>query len=94
METKTEQFLSHLHLSSCELNGRFDNFALAGFNQRTSIKVIFHLMIRIHYKNIEGASYSLAVKYDKKLDAYLDSVINLIGAAQEPDGYLCTCCYQ
>lgn len=40
---------------------------------------------------IEGASYSLAVEYDPKLDAYLDSVINLISAAQEPDGYLTTC---
>ena len=32
------------------------------------------------YKIIEGASYSLAVKYDKVLDAYLDSVISLIAA--------------
>jgi DUF1680 family protein len=40
---------------------------------------------------IEGASYSLAVQYDPKLDAYLDSVITLIAAAQEPDGYLTTC---
>ncbi len=43
------------------------------------------------YKIIEGASYSLAVEYDPKLDNYLDSVINLIAAAQEPDGYLTTC---
>ena len=47
---------------------------------------------------IEGASYSLAVKYDKQLDAYLDSVIHLIAGAQEPDGYLTTCvtnkCYR
>ena len=43
------------------------------------------------YKIIEGASYSLAVTYDAKLDAYLDSVITLIAAAQEPDGYLTTC---
>ncbi len=43
------------------------------------------------YKIIEGASYSLAVKYDEKLDHYLDSVIHIIAAAQEPDGYLTTC---
>ena len=43
------------------------------------------------YKIIEGASYSLAVKYDGKLDHYLDSVIHIIAAAQEPDGYLTTC---
>ena len=29
--------------------------------------------------------------YDPVLDAYLDSVITLIAAAQEPDGYLTTC---
>ena len=43
------------------------------------------------YKVIEGASYALAVKYDAQLDQYLDSVINLIALAQEPDGYLTTC---
>ena len=43
------------------------------------------------YKVIEGASYSLAVHYDAQLDHYLDSVINLIALAQEPDGYLTTC---
>jgi DUF1680 family protein len=42
------------------------------------------------YKIIEGASYSLQIKYDKKLDDYLDSLIAVIGAAQEPDGYLFT----
>ena len=31
------------------------------------------------------------MEYDKNLDNYLDSVINLIAAAQEPDGYLTTC---
>lgn len=42
------------------------------------------------YKIIEGAAYSLHVKYDAKLDTYLDSLITLIGKAQEPDGYLYT----
>ena len=31
------------------------------------------------------------MKSDAKLDASLDSVITLIAAAQEPDGYLTTC---
>jgi DUF1680 family protein len=38
------------------------------------------------------------VHYDAKLDHYLDSVIAIIAAAQEPDGYLTTCvtnkCYR
>lgn len=43
------------------------------------------------YKIIEGASYSLAAHYDAALDQYLDSVITIIAAAQEEDGYLTTC---
>ena len=42
------------------------------------------------YKVLEGASYSLAVHPDPKLSAYLDSLIALFAAAQEPDGYLYT----
>lgn len=42
------------------------------------------------YKIIEGASYSLSVHPDPKLDAYVDSLIAKIGAAQEPDGYIYT----
>jgi len=42
------------------------------------------------YKTIEGASYSLAIHPDKSLDLYLDSLIYLIGRAQESDGYLYT----
>jgi uncharacterized protein len=42
------------------------------------------------YKIIEGASYSLQIKYDKKLDDYVDTLITIIAAAQEPDGYLYT----
>ena len=42
------------------------------------------------YKVIEGASYTLSVHPDPKLDAYVDSLIEKIAAAQEPDGYLYT----
>ena len=81
----------------CEANGRFDNFALAATRLGHA-----HYDVKEHrgdfsfddtdpYKVIEGASYSLAVNYDKQLDHYLDSVINIIALAQEPDGYLTTC---
>lgn len=75
----------------CEINGRFDNFALAGGLIKGEHKGDFSFDDTDPYKIIEGASYSLTVKYDPKLDAYLDSVITLIAAAQEPDGYLTTC---
>ena len=39
---------------------------------------------------LEGASYTLSVHPDAKLEAYLDRLIAKIGAAQEPDGYLYT----
>jgi DUF1680 family protein len=42
------------------------------------------------YKVIEGAAYTLSVKPDPKLEAYLDALIAKIAAAQEPDGYLYT----
>ena len=42
------------------------------------------------YKVIEGASYTLNVHPDPKLDAYVDGLIAKIAAAQEPDGYLYT----
>ena len=42
------------------------------------------------YKVIEGASYTLSVRPDAKLDAYVDGLIAKIAAAQEKDGYLYT----
>lgn len=82
----------------CEKNGRFDNFAIAGGLKKGEHQGDFSFDDTDPYKIIEGASYSLAVKYDAQLDAYLDSVIILIAAAQEPDGYLTTCvtnkCYR
>ena len=77
--------------NECEKNGRFDNFAIAGGLMKGEHRGDFSFDDTDPYKIIEGASYSLAVEYDQKLDNYLDSVINLIAAAQEPDGYLTTC---
>ncbi len=42
------------------------------------------------FKIIEGAAYSLQIHPDAELDAYLDNLIERIGAAQEADGYLYT----
>ncbi len=42
------------------------------------------------YKIIEGASYSMSVHPDRKLDRYVDSLITIVGKAQEADGYLYT----
>jgi DUF1680 family protein len=82
----------------CEQNGRFDNFAIAAGLKKGEHRGDFSFDDTDPYKVIEGASYSLAVHYDAKLDHYLDSVLAIIAAAQEPDGYLTTCvtnkCYR
>lgn len=82
----------------CEQNGRFDNFAIAGGLKQGEHRGDFSFDDTDPYKVIEGASYALAARYDARLDHYLDSVIAVIAAAQEPDGYLTTCvtnkCYR
>ena len=40
------------------------------------------------YKVLEGASYCLSLLPDPELDTYLDTLIELIASAQQPDGYL------
>src|ERR1700712_1807681 len=73
----------------CENTGRVKNFTMAAEKQgKFCTKYPFD--DTDIYKTIEGASYSLAVHPDAKLDAYIDSLISIIGKAQEPDGYLYT----
>ena len=62
----------------CEKNGRFDNFAIAGGLKKGEHRGDFSFDDTDPYKVIEGASYSLAVKYDPQLD----------GTGRIPD-YLC-----
>jgi uncharacterized protein len=69
--------------------GRIKNFEQAAA-RKGNLCTIYPFDDSDIYKIIEGASYSLHVKYDAKLDSYIDSLITLIGSAQEPDGYLYT----
>ncbi|MFN8428397.1 MAG: glycoside hydrolase family 127 protein [Spirosomataceae bacterium] len=73
----------------CKTTGRIKNFEQAAARSGKFCGVYVFDDSDV-YKIIEGASYSLQVKYDLKLDNYLDSLINVIAAAQEPDGYLYT----
>ena len=43
------------------------------------------------FKSMESAAYSLRVAPDPALEAHLDSLIDLIASAQQPDGYLYEC---
>jgi DUF1680 family protein len=79
----------------CEKNGRMYNFAraaaaLRGENVADTKPSEFPFDDTDVYKVIEGASYAIAVKPDPQLDAYVDTLIDGIRAAQEPDGYLYT----
>jgi DUF1680 family protein len=74
----------------CEETGRLDNFAIAGGLKQGDQQGLYPFDDTDVYKTIEGASYSLMLQPDPILSAYLDSVIALIRAAQETDGYLYT----
>ena len=74
----------------CEETHRIDNFAVAAGIKEGKFNSPYPFDDSDVYKIMEGASYLLAVKEDNGLDAYMDSLISLIGAAQEPDGYLYT----
>lgn len=79
----------------CELSGRVDNFiraakALRGEPLENKKPPGYPFDDTDLYKVVEGASYTLSVRPDPKLDAYVDSLIAKIAAAQEKDGYLYT----
>jgi len=73
----------------CENTGRVKNFEMAA-THTGSFCTKFPFDDTDIYKTIEGASYSMAVHPDPKLKAYVDSLITIVGKAQEPDGYLYT----
>lgn len=79
-----------LAFSKCEETGRYTNFEKAA-NPSESYKVGgLSFDDTDVYKTIEGASYSLQTYSDKKLVHYIDSVLDIVAKAQEPDGYLYT----
>ena len=85
-----------LAFSKCESEGRYKNFENAAQHLIDPSKVFKVNGVGDSfddtdpYKTIEGASYILQTYPDKKLRAYVDSVIDIIATAQEPDGYLYT----
>ncbi len=85
-----------LAFSKCESEGRYKNFENAAAHLKDPSKVFkvngvgYSFDDTDPYKTLEGAAYILQTYPDKKLEAYCDSVIDIIGSAQEPDGYLYT----
>lgn len=86
-----------LAFSKCESERRYKNFEQAAAHLKDPSQVFqvegvmgYSFDDTDPYKTLEGASYLLQTYPDKKLDTYCDSVIAIIAAAQEPDGYLYT----
>ena len=83
-----------LAFSKCEETGRYTNFSNAAQHMKDPSKVFkvsgYSFDDTDPYKTIEGASYILQTYPDKQLVQYIDSVLDVIASAQEPDGYLYT----
>ncbi len=79
----------------CEKTGRLDNFRLAAdqlHHTQTAPKG-YKFTVPVFndtdiYKGIEAASFDMASNPNPEMDAYVDRLIEVIGKAQEEDGYL------
>ncbi|HVF99396.1 MAG TPA: beta-L-arabinofuranosidase domain-containing protein, partial [Chloroflexia bacterium] len=84
-----------LAFEKCEETGRVDNFRRAAEvlrgtpgADRTPPRLVWD--DSDVYKVIEGDAYALSTRPDPALEEYVDGLVALIAAAQEPDGYLYT----
>ena len=73
----------------CDKTGRVKNFEMAAARSG-KFCTIYPFDDTDIYKTIEGASFSLSLFPDPALKKYVDSLITIVGKAQEPDGYLYT----
>jgi DUF1680 family protein len=77
------------NLRQCEQTGRIKNFAVAaGLEPGKHEGALFN--DSDVYKVLEGVAYALAERRDPDLEKRADHIIDLIAAAQQPDGYLNT----
>lgn len=81
-------------LRKCEETERIAKFERAAMHNADTSKVFpwvgEHYDDSDVYKILEGVAYTLQNYPDAALEAYADSLIEIIGRAQEPDGYLMT----
>ncbi|MCM1108928.1 MAG: glycoside hydrolase family 127 protein [Clostridium sp.] len=78
-----------LAFAKCEESGRYLNFERAAHPGDYEVKG-FSFDDTDVYKTIEGASFLLQTYPDPQMVHYIDSVLDIVAAAQEPDGYLYT----
>jgi len=77
-------------IDKCAEEGRMDNFLIAGGKMEGTVKGAMPFDDTDLYKIIEGASNSLISAPNAELENLLDSLIGIIAAGQEEDGYLTT----
>src|SRR5687768_9572155 len=77
-------------LGKCLETGRVKNFEIAAGLKTGNFCTEFTFDDTDVYKIIEGACYSFQIFNDPALEKRVDSLITLIGKAQEPDGYIYT----
>lgn len=77
-------------LEQSEKSGRIRNFRIAAGHEHGEFCTEYPFDDSDVFKILEGASYVLMMEDDPALEARVDSLITLIGEAQEPDGYLYT----
>ncbi len=77
------------NLHQCEITGRIKNFAVAAGLEKGKHEGALYNDSDV-YKVLEGVAYTLADKRDPDLEKRADAIIDLIAAAQQPDGYLDT----
>ncbi|RYY58375.1 MAG: glycoside hydrolase family 127 protein, partial [Chitinophagaceae bacterium] len=85
-----EQVTIPYTLEQCRKTGRIDNFLVAAGVLKSDKLTEYTFDDTDLYKVIEGASYGLQVARNPGLDRYIDTLIAIIGSAQEADGYLYT----
>lgn len=77
-------------LHQCYITGRVDNFKKAGGLMDGYFDTEYPFDDTDIYKILEGASYSIQLYPNKELELQMDTLIDYIKKAQEPDGYLMT----
>ena len=77
-------------IAKCQEEGRMDNFLIAGGKMTGTVRGAMPFDDTDLYKIIEGASNSLITAPNPKLEATLDTLIDIIATGQEADGYLTT----
>jgi uncharacterized protein len=88
IDVNAKSTLPHV-LDQCKTTGRISNFEVAAGKTKGEYQGYFFNDSDV-YKIIEGAAYVLHNRKDPKLEKYCDDFIDLVAAAQQPDGYINT----